>query len=379
TQIRIGFSEELDATSAEVVSKYQIAGPTNVTILSARLDSQDPSGGTVILTTTPLQEQAVYQLTVTGVVALGGNSMSQTPQVITVSVPDHTPPRITGVQVAGSAWSADFLAQLDGGGINIPGGSQQLTTIPWSGVDRIIVQFSEHVDVQRDDLRVFGVNVPVYEIAGFQYRPTTFTATWTLADSPRADKLLLDLSDRVGDNGDNPIDGNWQNGVSTFPSGNGVSESNDDFRFQINVLPGDSISSGLVDRRDLLDIIHALGSSTQRGPYNPRLDLNTDGQIDLSDLRVALLRHGSALPSGQPTIRSSTAALATDTVFTRLGAAAPAAVTSASTNRVPAESRLIASSDPLFSRRTARRRRPTTQDLNQTITPPHSQLRPHVR
>ncbi|MCH8923299.1 MAG: Ig-like domain-containing protein, partial [Planctomycetes bacterium] len=326
TQVRVGFSEELNQASAEVASKYQIAGPTNVTILSARLDSQDPSGSTVILTTTPLREQSAYQLTVTGVVALGGNTMSQTPQVIALDIPDHTPPRITEVQIAGSAWSADFLAHLDAsglgsGGLTIPGGPQQLTTIPWSGVDRIIVHFSENVAIESGDLRLFGVNVPRYEIAGFQYNAASFTATWTLKSSLRADKLLLDLSDRVHDNGDNPIDGNWQNGASTFPSGNGMMNANDDFRFQINVLPGDGAAGGLVDRGDLVDMIHALGGSTTRGPYDPRLDLNTDGQVDLADLRAALLRQGSALPTGQPTIRSSTPAIATDVVFNRLGAA----------------------------------------------------------
>jgi len=381
TEVRVRFSEQLDEASAEVTGKYTIAGPTNVTILSARLDGLDPSGSTVILTTTSLEEHETYQLTVTGVVALGGNTMSQTPQVIVLVVSDHTAPRITQVQIAGSAWSADFLAHLAvGGALSIPGGPQQLTTIPWSGVDRIIVHFSEHVDIESGDLRVFGVNVPLYEFADFQYDDVSFTATWTLADSPRADKLLLDLSDRVHDNGDNPIDGNWQDGVSVFPSGNGIIETGDDFRIRINVLPGDASANGVVDRGDLVDVIHALGSSTARGPYDPRLDLNTDGRVDVSDLRVVLLRHGSTSPTGQPILRNTIPSIATDVVFDRLGAAAapPAAIVSERTIRAADESPLVNSTDQALKRRHVRRRRAITPDLNVAITPPHSRLGPRI-
>ncbi|MCH8923402.1 MAG: hypothetical protein IIA67_09685, partial [Planctomycetes bacterium] len=362
TEVRVRFSEQLDEASAEVLGKYVIVGPTNITILSARLDGQDPSGSTVILTTTPLRERTTYQLTVSGVAALGGNTMSQTPQTVPVVVPDHTAPRITGLQVTGSGWSADFLAGR--GALSIPGGPQQLATIPWSGMDRIIIHFSENVDVQSGDLGVFGVNVPFYEFANFEYNAAALTATWTLADSPRADKLLLDLSDRVKDNGGNPIDGNWQNGVSTFPSGNGVSESADNFRFQLNVLPGDGSGSGVVDRGDLIDVIHHLGGSTARGLYESRLDLNTDGLIDIADLRAALLRQGSALPSGQPIVLGSAPALATDVVFERLGAAAAAqvTVTSESTDPVPTQSRRVTSTDQPLSRHRHRARRHSASD-----------------
>ena len=369
TEVRVSFSEELDEASAEVSGKYEIAGPTNVTVLSARLDSQDPSGGTVILTTTPLREQSAYQLTVTGVVALGGNTMSRTPQVIAVDVPDHTAPRITQVQLAGSAWSADFMAHLaatglGSGGLSVPGGPQQLTTIPWSGIDRIIVHFSENVTVESGNLRLFGVNVPGYVFADFQYDAVSFVAIWTLPDSPRADNLLLDLSDRVKDNGGNPIDGNWQDGVSLFPSGNGIIETGDDFRIRINVLPGDASADGVVDRGDLVDVIHALGSSTARGPYDPRLDLNTDGQIDVSDLRVVLLRHGSTSPTGQPILRNTIPAVAPDVVFDRLGGGgAPQAVAvSEPTSRAANESPLVSSSDQPRSRRRAAVRRRAAND-----------------
>ena len=121
-------------------------------------------------------------------------------------------------------------------------------------------------------------------------------------------------------------------------------------------------------------------TATARGPYDPRLDLNTDGLIEIADLRVALLRHGSALPTGQPIVRNSFPAIATDVVFERLAAAAPppAAIVSESVDRAADESPLVNSTDQALKRRHARRRRAITPDLNVAITPPHSRLGPRI-
>ena len=134
------------------------------------------------------------------------------------------------------------------------------------------------------------------------------------------------------------------------------------------MLAGDAAANGVVDRGDLVDVIHALGSSTASGPYEPRLDLNTDGQVNVVDLRAVLLRLGSALPSGQPIVQNSIPAIATDVVFDRLGgggAPQAAAVTTVSTSRAADKSPPVSSTDQPISRRsTARRRRLTTSDLD---------------
>ena len=259
-------------------------------------------------------------------------SIPESSTTIAIDVPDLTAPRITEVQIAGTDWSDDFLIYLDAaglgsGGFSIPGGSDQLGTISWSNVNQIIIHFSEHVDVQNDDLSIFGVNQPAYRVSDFAYDEDSFTATWMLQGDVQADKLLLELSDRVHDGGDNPIDGNWQNGADTFPSGNGVIESDDRFVFRLNVLPGEAGSGG-VTRRDLLDTIFRLGSDTDSSNYDPRFDFNGSGRIGVDDLRQVLARLSTHLPSGEPsTAGGDAAAVALDAVFDRIGAGgSPASV-----------------------------------------------------
>ena len=54
----------------------------------------------------------------------------------------------------------------------------------------------------------------------------TSPATWTRGAPVRADNLLIRLSDAVRDESGLPLDGNWIDGTSEFPSGNGVKIAN---------------------------------------------------------------------------------------------------------------------------------------------------------
>jgi len=138
------------------------------------------------------------------------------------------------------------------------------------------------------------------------------------------------LSAAVRDQSDLPLDGNWVDATSSFPSGNGVIDgdgNNDDaFRFRFNVVAGDVTSDGRVDRADLVDLIHSLGDRSI-SPDSLRHDLNGDGLLDMADLRAALSRIDSRLPSGAPVRPGSIAPrAAVDVLFERLGAASPAAI-----------------------------------------------------
>ena len=258
-----------------------------------------------------------------------------------ITLPGGTPgdfvilPTVVEVLISGSGWSAAMLERLSAagsgdGGFSIPAGADQLQSLAWVGIDRISIRFSESVDVTSGDLRVAGANVSRYDVVDFSYDRPSLTASWTLGQPIRSDKLLIELSAAVRDQSGLLLDGNWVDETSSFPSGNGVIDgdgNNDDaFRFRFNVVAGDVTSDGRVDRADLVDLIHSLGDRSI-SPDSLRHDLNGDGLLDVADLRAALSRIDSRLPSGAPVQPGSIAPrAAVDVLFERLGAASPAAI-----------------------------------------------------
>ena len=235
------------------------------------------------------------------------------------------PPRVAAVILSGRQWSPAFVGYLADqglgvGGFSIPSGADQLTTIPWSGVDMIRIRFSENVTIAVDDLELIGVNTPAQTFRRFRYDANQFLATWTLAGPLQADRVLLRLSDTIVDDVNLKLDGNWDNGNDQFPSGNGSIDAEDDFQFRLTVLPGDAAASGRIDRGDLLAILRRLSVDVDDDQYDPRLDLDADGRITLADLRSVLYRLGGQLPSGEPNVSTgSSAFIAIDEVFDRAG------------------------------------------------------------
>ena len=237
--------------------------------------------------------------------------------------PGDEPPRVSEVLLFGSSWSAS-----ESNGYSISSGAAQLIPAATSGVDQIRIRFTNDVRVSIDDLTVTGVNRTHYEPTGFSYDAQEFLASWSFDGRLQSDKLQLELDDRLRDTGGRPLDGNWTDAVSKFPSGDGLISANDPFRFRLNVVPGDVDANALVDRRDLLDVIHGLGGSVEQGRYDPRLDVNVDGQIDADDLRAVLARLGSQLPPGEPASAADPpATVAVDALFARAGAGAAAIAT----------------------------------------------------
>ncbi|MCH8042430.1 MAG: lamin tail domain-containing protein [Planctomycetes bacterium] len=234
------------------------------------------------------------------------------------------PPQVTAVLLSGQQWSETFVDALAAAGLgevgySIPGGAAQFVTLPWSNVDRLHLQFSEHVEVSSAALSLVGVNASNHEIVDFEYDAQRFIATWTLASPLRAERLLFELSDSVVDASGLPLDGNWTSGVDQFPSGNGAIDSGDAFRFRINVVAGDVDADGKVTRGDLLATVRRVGLDTSDERYSPRLDVNADGQIDVRDVREVLSRQSVGLPSGEPSFETGAAAVAVDAIFVRLG------------------------------------------------------------
>ncbi|HEY4233761.1 MAG TPA: RHS repeat-associated core domain-containing protein, partial [Lacipirellulaceae bacterium] len=225
---------------------------------------------------------------------------------ITVTTP---PPVVTDVLVDGASWSSSFLSYLrssgqgNGAGYAIPvGTSAQLTTLPWTGLNQIQIVFNENVNLHESSLALYGVNASQYSFSDFSYNATTFTATWTLATPLKADKILLDLNGHntagVTDAGGSLLDGEWTNGTSTYPSGDGTAGG--DFLFRVNVLPGDVDANNGINMGDYLQTQSKLAPSTTSPNYNVRFDLDGSGAVTTSDALAARGLVGTILPTANP-------------------------------------------------------------------------------
>ena len=106
-------------------------------------------------------------------------------------------------------------------------------------------------------------------------------ATWTLASPITDDHLSLQLGDTVHDTAGNPLDGEWTNSQSAFPSGDGVAGGN--FVFQFSVLPGDLNANGTVDFGDVQTTRVNFGMSS--GALPAQGDVDGDGDVDFADFQ----------------------------------------------------------------------------------------------
>jgi hypothetical protein len=320
-QIAVVFSEPLNVIDANASANYELrsAGPDDVfgngddvvytlapnyllggTTLTLNVASGALPDGRYRLTIFSNSSSSVHDQSGN---ALDGdqNGTAGGNYVRTFSV-DTTGPRVTGVLVDGTNWTSSYLSNLqsnglgNGAGYAIPVGSAaQLNDLPWTNLNQIQIAFNEDVNVQQASLALTGVNVANYAISGFSYNATTHVATWTLASRIGGDRLHIDLqstgvaavTDSVGD----ALDGEWTNGVSSYPSGNGTAGG--DFQFAFNVLPGDGNQDGAING---LDLSNTLGHWLQENPF---IDSNADGTINGLDLSLILghwlqTNHGGA-------------------------------------------------------------------------------------
>jgi hypothetical protein len=160
--------------------------------------------------------------------------------------PVERAPMVTGVYVRSSSWTPAFLSNLQAQSLGdatlgyvMPTGPGQLTTLPWTNLDRISVRFSSDVNIAPGSLSIFGTYNPLYAVDAtvLNYDPATFTATWGLTTPLVADGLRLVLSSAGVSNvgGNARLDGDWLDTTATFPSGNGAAGT--DFSFRFNVVP----------------------------------------------------------------------------------------------------------------------------------------------
>ena len=201
-----------------------------------------------------------FQVEDDGGTANGGMNVDPMPKTMAIDV--VAPPQVTDILVGSTSWTPAFLASLqtaglgDGAGYAIPVGSAaQLAPLAWINLNQIQIIFSENVKVKQDSLALSGVGGS-YAFSQFNYNPATFTATWTLTASVSPDRLAMDVHAggpaAVTDRHGYALDGEWTNGASSFPSGNG--SPGGDFLFGFNDLPGDANSDGIVNGLDIASI-----------------------------------------------------------------------------------------------------------------------------
>jgi hypothetical protein len=112
--------------------------------------------------------------------------------------------------------------------------------------------------------------------------------------------LLLALSDDVTDTAGNRLDGEWADGSSAFPSGNGSEGGG--FQFRLNVLPGDVNQSEKVTLADYVTVRSRNNAEPGEPDYDVLYDVNGSGKITLADYVGVRSRKNDELPASEPIV-----------------------------------------------------------------------------
>ena len=236
-------------------------------------------------------------------------------------------PRVAQVFLHGSAWSPAFRAHLEqqamgssAYGWPIGAGAAQLADAPWTGADRVSVQFTEDVAVAQGDLAVHSSQAGVdygFVPGAFSYDAATFTATWVLEHAVGSNPLVrrggdsvrLELSAdpalsvRAAITSGHPLDGDWSDGAHAYPSGDG--SPGGAFAFTINVLPGNADRQfGRVNAGDQGYVKARINRSTTNpaspsggAAYSVFADVTADGRVNAADQGAVKARLNTALPA----------------------------------------------------------------------------------
>jgi hypothetical protein len=136
----------------------------------------------------------------------------------------------------------------------------------WSNLNQVSIAFSRDVSVEADDLRVTGVNRPLYGTSGFEYDAAKHVATWTFDRKLPADRYTFTLD------------------------ADGVHDA-----FRLNVVPGDADRNGKTNALDLGAVRARLGGGI--GLYVRTMDLNGDRKINALDLGAVKAGLNNSLPA----------------------------------------------------------------------------------
>ena len=219
---------------------------------------------------------------------------------------------VEAVYVRGTAWAPEFMGELVEEGLGdanlgyrIASGSAGEDELPWSNVNRVSIKFggTAPVTVAQDDLAwASGANIP-YAVTSFAYDPITRVASWTL-DKPLAN--FTTTNRQTADKVNFALDGD----------AGGASISGGDYRFRLNVVPGDANRNGNVSPTDYGSVRSGIGrNTTDEGTaptnYTVFKDVNANGNVSPTDIGVVRGNTGANIgnvpnPSGPASLASIT-------------------------------------------------------------------------
>lgn len=246
-------------------------------------------------------------LTRSGPTAFGNFSTSWSaaaPSPGSVSTPPAGAPKVTAVTLNGSTWAPAFVTAVSAGnptpGFTVPKGTQQSGVIPWEKINQVSITFDKAVTIASGALAIRGVNTANYTVSATPTNPSGFTYTWTVTTPIVGDRLLIELDDAKVTSSGSSLDGEWTDNTSTGNSGNGTAGG--DFKFRVNVLPGDVDGDGDTQNDDRMDVRLAMFTSTSVGgsTYSTRRDLDGSGKINVVDFIIARNHLNKTLPAGTP-------------------------------------------------------------------------------
>ncbi len=289
------------------------------------------SAGVLTLTgsATPAQYQAALQSitfsstststttrNISIVVSDSGDTGNVSSNTATTQIVVSPPVTVAGVYVSGSAWASSFdtyLANKNLGsatyGYALQTGSSQLTTLPWTNINQIDVQFSGPVSgIAQSSLALAGgANGSTPTVTGFAILGNN-TYQWTLSGPLTNNRYVIGVASTSSSFGPAVVDSNGA-GISgtfttgqAFPSGNGLAGPTFDFFF--DVLPGDTDRNANDNATDINNIRPlSSGTRTTSASYNPYYDLLGTAIINATTLNTVRPLTGR-LESANPTAPS---------------------------------------------------------------------------
>ncbi|QEF98562.1 Cadherin domain protein [Stieleria maiorica] len=179
-----------------------------------------------------------------------GKTVYEVALVYDPAVPvDVTPPEMTALNLRSSAWeSADPSLPVTG-----PFGA-------YGNLDQIEVVFSEAVDVVSDDARLVDATGSTVAVSAFHFAPTTFTATWTLANPLPAGHYSLEWNGEIHDRSSNAL-------APPEPT-------------PLPIVPGDANGDRITNFEDYVIVSNHFGQDTDGALEG---DFNGDGVTDFLD------------------------------------------------------------------------------------------------
>lgn len=221
-------------------------------------------------------ESFSIELTSSSVGVIVNGARQATGTVLNDDVEDAVPPQIASVIAASSDWSSEFIDSVDGDGVGNGIGIELATgmdPLPWIGVDRLYIQFTEDVS-NIDATTVELQNSDGLVSRTVSYDAVTFVATIELASPLTFSKLRLAVADTVTDMTGNALDGDDSGAAGGI------------FNFRFDVMPGDANGDDRVNGSDLTPFSLAFNSQIGQPNYNPRANWNGDQRVNGADLSV---------------------------------------------------------------------------------------------